>query len=105
MVTVASSKIFAIIAGAIQSAPIGFPHSLVSKTALTTSSFTCASAPWNATVERFLATPNPPGKIKPSKSTDLYSLMSLIAPLAILADSTNTFLLSSVSSPVMWLIT
>lgn len=41
---------------------------------------------------KFFAAPNPPGKMTASKSDTDSSVSGLIAPLAILADSTKTFL-------------
>jgi len=44
-----------------------------------------------------LATPKPPGITAPSKSSTFNSFKSFTSPLAILADSTKTFLFSPVT--------
>ncbi len=57
--------------------------------------------PSKAHLVKFFAAPNPPGITSPSSKETFAELISLILPLAILADSSRTFLLSLVSSPVL----
>ena len=59
------------------------------------------SPPLNAKVERFFAAPNPPGKNTASNTVVSNELRSDIAPLAILALSSNTFLFSYISVPLV----
>uniref|UniRef100_A0A0E9WED8 Uncharacterized protein n=1 Tax=Anguilla anguilla TaxID=7936 RepID=A0A0E9WED8_ANGAN len=64
---------------------------------------TCActeqSFPCTAQEHRFLATPNPPGKMTASRSFTSSWDRSWISPRASLALSTSTFLFSSVGAP------
>ncbi len=80
--------------GAIQQAPMTFCSSLNSYNTLLTYSSTVNVSP-TAKDDKFLAAPNPPGKITASKSFACNSLISLTFPRTIRADSSNIFLLFS----------
>ena len=89
----------AIRVGDMQRDTIGFLFSIQCKIKSLTSFITVPFGPVNAQSLKFLAAPKPPG-IKREEISFLSNLdIEIILPLAILEDSTNTFLFSLISSP------
>ena len=92
-------KDLAISVGEMQRATIGFLFSTQYVIKSLTSCKTHPSVPAMAQLLKFLSAPNPPGITKEEISSLFNSESERISPLAILADSTNTFLVSFISSP------
>mmetsp|Transcript_11532 Transcript_11532/g.36860 ORF Transcript_11532/g.36860 Transcript_11532/m.36860 type:complete len:248 (+) Transcript_11532:65-808(+) len=75
--------------GAMQQKPMGFPAWLKSWMTRSTSGCTVKSG-WKAKVDKFLATPKPPGKMTASNSLANRRLKLWILPRAMRADSSST---------------
>jgi len=101
----AAPRTLAAITGAMQMKPMGFFAAWISLMSLATSGFTVQSGPFTAKSQRFLAAPNPPGKMRASMSAAFTSFMFLMSPRAMRADSHRTFLDSPLGCPFVWSIT
>jgi len=94
MVTVTPSepKSLAAMTGEMQMNPIGLPAARTSRASRSTWGMTFMAFPSTANVQRFLAAPNPPTKMRASRSPAPTEAMSTIWPRTIRADSTRTLL-------------